>query len=317
MAQRGSEQEGVMGGAGVLRPSGAAPARAGVSIQARFFPQVLSGAAQAPFWFEVHPEDFMIGAAAEDARERLDQLRAQYPLSLHGVGLGVGAEKDLDPARLGELKALIERYDPCLYSEHLAWATHGVPENLDQLPPPYDEATLDRVSRHVEQAQQTLGVQMLLENPFSYIRLTNSTLEETEFLAAVVDRTGCGLLLDVNHAFISAASNRASTEEYLDAFPLAAIREIHLGGHSEALDAEGRPVLGHSHDTETPEEIWSLYERLIGDIGPRPTLIEWDGDTPDWARLEAEAARANAILDRNAIPDKNAVLDTPASPRRG
>ena len=297
MAQRSSEQDGLV--APKATPA-RAPARAGVTLKARQFDDVLSNDDLAAHWFEVQPEDFMSDAASEQARERLDQVRARFPLSLHGVALGVGVERDLDPRHLEQLKALVDRYDPCLVSEHLAWSTHGAPERLETLPPPYDETTLDRASRHIEQTQEALGRTLLLENPYSYIRLSNSTMEETGFLRAIVARTGCKLLLDVNNAFISAANNRASAQEYLDAFPVEAVGEIHISGHAELLDAEGQPVLRESRDSETPEVVWALYERLVGKIGPRPTLIEWNVENPDWARLQQEAARVNGVLDRVA-----------------
>ena len=309
MAQRTSEEIGAAGPSGDRARASAgvkAPVRAGVSLEAEHFAEALSRGSTAVGWFETHPEPFLIGGparlgeAADGALALLERLREDYPISLHGIDLGFGAERDLDAQHLKGLTALFERLSPCLFSEHLAWSSHTPYESLDGLPPPYDEATLGRVARHIDQTQQAIGRQVLLENPVQHIRLINSTMSETEFLSELVQRTGCGLLLDVNNVFISAANSSATAEEYLTAFPVEAIGEIHLGGHTEALDAEGRAVLVDS--AETPQEVWALYEALIGRIGPRPTLIEWDGPAPDWERLEGEAARVNALLSRVAAP---------------
>lgn len=272
-----------------------APVSAGISLRAAHVAEVIERAPEArPSWVELHPEELFPGVATVAVLARVEELRAQRPVSLHGVGLALGAEQGLDPAHLERLKVLFEHLDPCLFSEHLAWSTHEAAKDVTSMPPPFDAATLDRVCRHIDQTQGSLGRRMLLENPVQYVRLANSTMTEIEFLAAIVERTGCGLLLDIDNAFVGAANNKATTEEYLSAFPVEAIGEIHLGGRSEALDAEGRAVLNGG--AETPETVWSLYEALIARIGPRATLIEWDGGAPDWSRLEPELARADAIL---------------------
>lgn len=298
MAQRTSEDAGLAGPGPSTARADQAPAGAGVSLHPTHFEEALSRPDGSPAWCEVTPEALMPGAAGDDAHRALQALRARFPVSMHGIRLGLGAERDLDPGHLAALKTLFDRYDPCLFSDHLAWSTHEHQSGALDLPPAYDEATLGRVCRHIDQTQELLGRRLLLENPVQHIRLANSSMEETEFLAAVVERTGCGLLLDINNAFINAANSRASTDEYLEAFPVEAIGEIHLGGHEEALDAEGRPVIVEGE--ETPAEVWSLYEGLIARIGPRPTLIEWRGPAPDWARLDAEGARVNAILAKAA-----------------
>ena len=281
------------------RPAGA-PFRAGASIGSAHIEEALGRPAGAIGWFEAHPEAFLpdadpsgsalggSGGASAGAFAALQKLSAAHPVSFHGVELGLGAERGLDARRLAALRSLTDRITPCLFSEHLAWSSHTPLEELGALPPPYDEGTLERVARHVEETQDALGREILLENPVQHIRLINSTMSETDFLAKLVARTGCGLLLQPS------ANSSATAEEYLAAFPVEAIGEIHLGGHTEALDAEGRAVLVDG--PETPEQVWSLYETLIGRIGARPTLIEWDGPSPDWDRLDSEAARVNAIL---------------------
>ena len=226
----------------------------------------------------------------------LAALRERFPLSIHGVGLSIGAEKGLDPEHLARLKAVVERYRPALFSEHLAWSSHDVGYLNDLLPLPYAEDTLTRVAAHIDQVQEAVGRRMLLENPSSYLRFETSTMSETDFLREVVRRTGCGLLLDVNNVFISATNLGTSAEAYIDAFPVEAVGEIHLAGHATDEDDDGAPLLIDTHDREVSDPVWTLYRRVIDATGPLPTLIEWDGDIPDWPVLAAEADRANAIL---------------------
>ncbi|PRY94654.1 hypothetical protein BCF33_0248 [Hasllibacter halocynthiae] len=250
-------------------------------------------------WIEVHAENYM-GAGGRP----LAQLRAlseRLPLSVHGVGLSIGGEGRLDPEHLARLKHLIGWSRPASFSEHLAWATHlahdGAPEYLnDLLPLPYTAATLARVCDHVDEVQEATGTRMLLENPSSYLLFAESTYPETEFLRQVVRRTGCGLLLDVNNVFVSATNLGFSPEGYIDAFPFDAVGELHLGGHDEDRDEDGAPLLIDSHGREVADPVWALYRHVLEKAGPRPTLIEWDNDVPDWPTLRAEAERAEALL---------------------
>ncbi|MCI4664466.1 MAG: DUF692 domain-containing protein [Neomegalonema sp.] len=270
-----------------------APQRAGVG----FKPQHFHAAMEAPggvAWFEVHAENYM-GAGGAPHR-MLAALRERFPLSIHGVGLSIGAEKGLDPDHLARLKSVVEQYGPSLFSEHLAWSSHDVGYLNDLLPLPYSTETLQRVCAHIDLVQQTVGRQMLLENPSSYLRFEHSTLRETDFLKEVAQRTGCGLLLDVNNVFVSATNLQMSAEAYIDAFPLEAVGEIHLGGHATDADDDGAPLLIDAHDREVADPVWALYQYVIDRIGPKPTLIEWDNDVPDWPILAAEAERANEVL---------------------
>ena len=279
-------------------PTDRLPDAPGVGYKARHF----AGLTEAPGptrWIEVHAENYM-GAGGRP----LAQLRAlseRFPLSVHGVGLSIGTEGRLDPDHLARLKRLVGWSNPASFSEHLAWATHlahdGAPEYLnDLLPVPYTEAALDRVCDHVDEVQEALGRPMLLENPSSYLAFAESTMPETEFLARIARRTGCGLLLDVNNVYVSATNLGFRPEDYIDAFPLDAVGEIHLGGHDEDADEGGAPLLIDSHGREVADPVWTLYAHTVGRAGPRPTLIEWDNDVPDWATLRAEAERAEAIL---------------------
>jgi uncharacterized protein (UPF0276 family) len=229
---------------------------------------------------------------------RLEALRERNPLSVHGVGLSIGSAGPLDRAHLARLKALCDQYEPESFSEHLAWSTHeGVYLN-DLLPLPYVQETLNHVARHVDEVQSALGRRMLLENPATYVRFVESDIAETAFLAEIARRTGCGLLLDLNNVLVSAVNQATSPLNYLAAFPLAEVCEIHLAGHDEAVDEEGARFLIDAHGTPVAEDVWLLFEQVLGSTGPLPTLIEWDNDVPAWDVLRAEAGKAQYLLDR-------------------
>jgi uncharacterized protein len=244
-------------------------------------------------FFEVHAENYMGAGGAPHAQ--LTALRADYALSLHGVGLSIGGADALDRAHLGRLKALCDRYEPASFSEHLAWSSHGGDYLNDLLPLPYTEETLAHVCAHVGQVQDFLGRRILLENPSTYVLFAQSTIPETEFLAEVVARTGCGLLLDVNNVFVCATNHRMEARDYLAAFPFAAVGEIHLGGHAEELLPSG-PLLIDAHGAPVADPVWALYAEVLAKTGPMATLIEWDNDVPDWPVLQAEAERAGRVL---------------------
>ena len=220
------------------------------------------------------------------------------PVSLHGVGLSIGAYQPLDRAHLARLKVLIDRYQPGLFSEHLAWSTHETSFFNDLLPLPYTSETLRHVCEHVDEVQSTLGRQMLLENPSTYLAFAESTFGEIEFIAEIAKRTGCGLLMDVNNIYVASTNQDCDPVTYLEAYPLAHVREIHLAGHDTRTDETGRPLLIDTHDRLVDDIVWDLYRRAVGLIGPVPTLIEWDAQVPDWPVLKAEAERAEAIMVR-------------------
>lgn len=247
-------------------------------------------------WLEIHAENYMSDGGPRMAM--LDDIAQRFPLSIHGVGLSIGGQDPLDRAHLSRVRRLIDRVNPQSFSEHLAWSTHEGTYLNDLLPLPYTEATLSRVVQHVDEVQQALGRQMLLENPSSYLAFAESTYSETEFLAEIARRTGCGMLLDINNVFISATNLQVSAEAYLDAYPLDCVGEIHLGGHAEQRDARGAPLLIDDHGAPVADPVWSLFARTIAQGGPCPTLIEWDNDVPPFATLRAEAARARSVLSR-------------------
>ncbi len=269
------------------------PSRAGVGLKAEHYEDILSVKPDIG-WFEVHAENYMGDGGAP--HHYLTRIRREWPLSLHGVGLSIGASQPLDQDHLLRLKKLVDRYEPGLFSEHLAWSTHEDIYLTDLLPVPYNRETLQTVCNHIDEVQTVLGRQMLLENPSTYIAFQTSTMSEVEFLSEVSKRTGCGLLLDVNNVFVSAANHDMSAHAYLDAFPLESVGEIHLGGHAPDSDDEGCLLLIDAHDRAVADPVWALYDRTIRSAGALPTLVEWDTDIPDWQTLFNEALAAEAIL---------------------
>ncbi len=273
------------------------PRRAGVGFKPEHF-ATINAASQPIGFFEVHAENYM--GAGGPPHAQLGRLRQDYALSIHGVGLSIGSMQPLDADHLARLKIVCDRYEPESFSEHLAWSTHDTTFLNDLLPLPYTEATLAQVCAHIDEVQTLLGRQMLLENPATYLLFEESTIEETEFLAETVRRTGCGLLLDVNNVFVAATNHRLDPRDYLKRFPVQWVREIHLSGHSETIDDAGAPLLIDSHDTPVKDPVWELYEELIARTGPVASLVEWDNDVPEWPVLRAEAEAADAILRRAA-----------------
>jgi uncharacterized protein (UPF0276 family) len=233
---------------------------------------------------------------------QLCALRERYALSLHGVGLSIGAAQPLDRAHLRRLSTLNDLYQPEMFSEHLAWSSHGDVFLNDLLPLPYTHETLRRVSSHVDEVQQSLGRKMLLENPATYVVFAESYISETEFLREVVRRTGCGLLLDVNNVFVSATNHGYSPECYIDEFPIEAVFEIHLAGHAADAHEMGATLLIDTHDRPVADTVWGLYARVIARAGARPTLVEWENDVPAWSVLAAEAALAESVMAHAALP---------------
>ncbi|WP_037310166.1 DUF692 domain-containing protein [Ruegeria halocynthiae] len=271
------------------------PAAPGVGYKPQHFDQILKHAHPVA-WLEIHAENYM-----GDGGRPLAQLRhlsEQFPISVHGVGLSIGAEGPLDPDHLARLKHLVGWLNPASFSEHLAWSTHDGHFLNDLLPLPYTDATLTRICDHIDQVQETVGRQMLLENPSSYLAFEESTWSEPDFLREASRRTGCGLLLDVNNVFVSATNLDFSPQGYIDAYPLEKVGEIHLGGHDEDEDDHGRPLLIDSHGREVVDPVWALLDYVLERSGPKPVLVEWDTDVPDWPVLRAEADRAQAALDR-------------------
>jgi uncharacterized protein (UPF0276 family) len=269
--------------------------RAGTSFKNEHLPTILAESRQRGF-FEVHAENYM--GAGRPPHRALETIRRDHQVSLHGVCMSIGAPQPLDRAHLARFRNLVDRYQPALVSEHLAWSTHESTYFNDLLPLPYTEATLAQVCDHIDDVEGAIGRPILLENPSTYVTLNESTMSETDFIRSVVQRTGCGLLLDINNVFVSATNHGFSPLQYLSDFPLACVGEIHLAGHAEQAGDDGEVLLIDSHDRPVANSVWELFEIVVSRCGAVPTLIEWDSKIPDWAILKAEAAAAQTILDR-------------------
>lgn len=269
------------------------PLRSGVGLKPEHFQAILQTQPDIGF-FEVHAENYMV--AGGPFHHYLSRIRERYALSIHGVGLSIGAESALDMQHLDALAKLLDRYQPESFSEHLAWSTHSGSYLNDLLPVPYTPATLQRVCDHIDQVQSHLRRRMLLENPATYLEFADSTLDEASFLTEVVRRTGCGLLLDVNNVHVSCVNHHRDSRAYLRALPLAAVGQIHLAGFAEQQDAAGAPLLIDSHGSPVAQEVWDLYAEALGMTGPVATLIERDNDVPAWPVLFAEAQAAEQLM---------------------
>ncbi len=265
-----------------------ASGRVGIGLR---LPHVLEIAASRPGlgFLEVHAENYM---AETPALDRLLELRRDYPVSLHGVALSLGSAEELDRGHLVRFKALIERVEPMLVSEHLAWSAIGGAYLNDLLPLPYTEESLDIFCRHVEEAQEELGRRLLIENPSSYLRYRYSPIPEAEFLTAVAQRTGCGILCDVNNIHVSAWNFGFDPVAYLEALPIEAIGEIHLAGHHAAEDVD---ILIDDHGSRVAKPVWELHAAALRRFGSVPTLIEWDTNLPALEVLLDEACHAEEL----------------------
>ncbi len=280
------------------------PCRAGVGLKAEHYNNILEEKPDIG-WFEVHPENYM--GAGGPPHYYLTEIRNNYPLSLHGVGLSIGGADDLNEDHLMRLKALIDRYEPGQFSEHLAWCTHTDVFYNDLLPLPYTDETLRSVCEHIDKVQSTVGQKLLLENPATYVVFENSTYEEIDFISEIVKRTGCGLLLDVNNVYVSCTNHKRSAEDYISLFPVEHVGEIHLAGHAVDEDDEGKPLLIDAHDRQVIEDVWKLYELTLQRRGPVPTLIEWDNDIPVWQTLFQESELAENLLNKFRAPSSREV----------
>jgi uncharacterized protein len=266
------------------------PQAAGIGLRSAHIAEMLSRRPSAG-WLEVHAENYMGDSAAVSA---LETLRQTYPLSVHGVGLSLGSASGIDRAHLERLRKVCERFEPDLVSEHLAWSVADGAYLNDLLPLRYDEPALKIVAANVDLIQERLQRKILIENLSAYIQFSGSTMSEAEFLAELVKRTGCGLLLDVNNVYVSAHNIGFDAAAFIDMLPAEAIGEIHLAGHA-VNDVGDDVVLIDDHGSRVPPAVWSLYAGAIEKFGPRPTLIEWDTDLPALVVLLGEAMWADML----------------------
>ncbi len=276
------------------------PARTGIGLRSPHVAEVVATRPALP-WLEVHPENYMGGGSLVRA---LQTIRQDYPLSFHAVGLSVGSWGGVDRRHLGRIKALVDRFEPALVSEHLAWSQAAGVYLNHLLPLPYTEESLAAVCRNLDEVQTVLGRRVLVENPSAYLRFATSAIPEAQFLAELVRRTGCGLLCDVNNVYVTARNLRLDPVAYLDALPADAVGEVHVAGHS-ANETDGRTVFIDDHGSPVAPTVWALYEHAIRRFGAVPTLVEWDTEIPALEVLLAEARHADTLL-RGAIDDADA-----------
>ena len=271
---------------------GPIPAQAGIGLRFQHHQVVLDSRPDVA-WMEVHTENYMGGGAP---LRYLDAIRRDCPISLHGVGLSLGSAEGLDPAHIERIRGVAERIEPGLMSEHIAWSVVDGTYLADLLPLPMTEESLGVVCRHVDQVQSHMKRRILVENPSTYLRFRHSTIPEWEFMAAVAERTGCGILCDVNNIYVSAHNHGWDASAYLAGLPAAAIGEIHLAGHSVRPLPDGGTVRIDDHGSRVIGEVWALYREALARFGPVPTLIEWDTDVPTLDVLLGEADHARALL---------------------
>ncbi len=266
--------------------------KAGLSLKPKYFADALDCADEG-IWFEVHPENYMVAGGPRLAW--LEAVRARQPVSLHGVSLSLAGTAEPDANHLSRLTQLVQRIQPALVSEHLAWSRWNGAYYPDLLPFPRTAESLQRIASNIGRAQDALQQRIALENPAHYLSLPQHELGEIDFLTELTQRTGCGLLLDVNNVFVSARNLGYSSEAYIDAFPGDAVMEIHLAGHTPDPTL-GDALLIDSHDAPVSAGVWDLYARLMDRIGPKPTLIERDDHLPEFSELLAECRRAGGLM---------------------
>ena len=269
------------------------PVAAGIGLREPHREAFVAAGSPIP-WVEIHPENYLVPGGPRLAG--ILRVRRDRPVSCHGVGLSLGSAGGLDPDHLMRLRALYDRLEPGLISEHLSWSVTDATYLNDLLPLPYTEDSLDRVRRNIDHAQDVFGRRVLVENPAACIAFADSTIPEAEFLAELAARTGCGLLLDVNNLYVSSVNLGFDRSAWLDAIPADAVGELHLAGHAR-MTIGGEELLVDDHGSAVGEAVMALYADVLERIGPRPVLIEWDNDLPPLDGLLDEAGRAQRLLD--------------------
>lgn len=267
------------------------PKSAGVGFKPKHISEVLSNPLDVS-WLEIHPENYM--GAGGMPHHNLRSIREELPISMHGVGMSLGAADGVDDGHLDRLVELVDRYQPAQVSEHLAWSHWNQIFLNDLLPLPYTQESLTLVARNIERVQERLKRPILVENPSLYLQFDGQEFSEAEFLNRLVEQTGCGLLFDVNNLYVCANNLKFDAHAYLDELHIEHIGEVHLAGHSSETLADGSELLIDDHGSVVRNEVWSLYQSLVQRLGQMPpTLIEWDTDTPDFTQMNQQAALAN------------------------
>jgi hypothetical protein len=274
------------------------PTGCGIGLRSPHVAEIVATRPGIP-WLEIHAENYMGGGPAIRTLER---LRADYPISVHGVGLSLGTAEGIDERHLDRLRRLVDRLKPALVSEHLAWSVSGSVYLNHLLPLPYTEDALDTVADHVARVQERLGRRLLVENPSNYLRFRHTGIAEPQFLNELAARTGCGVLCDVNNVYVTCTNLGGDADAWIDALDASSVGEVHLAGHA-INDADGRPILIDDHGSLVTAEVWALYARAVRRFGRVPTLVEWDTDVPALGVLMEEANKAERLLEANGASD--------------
>jgi len=274
------------------------PVGCGIGLRSPHVAEILETRPPIP-WLEVHAENYMGGGLAP---RHLERLRAEYPISVHGVGLSLGSAEGIDKRHLERLAQLVQRVNPVLVSEHLSWSVSGGVYLNHLLPLPYTDEILDTVVEHVARVQGRLGRRLLVENPSSYLRFRETAISEPQFLNELAARTGCGVLCDVNNVYVTCTNLGGDADAWIDALDPSSVGEIHLAGHA-INDADGRSILIDDHGSFVSADVWALYVRAIRRYGRVPSLVEWDTDLPALGVLIGEAKKAERLLDANGASD--------------
>jgi uncharacterized protein len=271
------------------------PPRTGIGLKPQHYDAVLDPEHPSgrPCWVEVHPQNYFSDGGPP--HRWLTAVAEHYPLSFHSVGLSLGSVDGLNAYDLERIAILCDRYNPASISDHLSFSGNAHDRFADLLPIPYTAESLDHFAAQIGRVQDRLQRQMLIENPSCYLAYRDSEMRETDFLSELIERTGCGLLLDINNIVVTTGNLGGAAEEYLAAIDADWVGEIHLAGHATEHHNSG-PLYIDDHGSAVSASVWKLYEDFIARAGPKPTLIEWDTDVPDYATLMAEAAKADAIL---------------------
>ncbi|PIZ31403.1 MAG: hypothetical protein COY40_02160 [Alphaproteobacteria bacterium CG_4_10_14_0_8_um_filter_53_9] len=263
---------------------------AGIGLRYPHVAEILERQPKVGF-LEAHSENYFGGGYA---RRNLLKLRETYPITLHGVGLSLGRADGLDQKHLRQLKRLVDEVQPLFVSEHLSWSAYTHIAVPDLLPIPFTREALSIFVAHVNEMQDTLGRQVLIENPSNYLAFAQTDWTETEFLNRLAHETGCGLLMDVNNIDVSAHNLGYDAVTYLQAINPRFVKQIHLAGYTVDT-VDGTDIRIDTHGNPVYPEGWRLYRTALEHFGDTPTLIEWDTDIPALDVLVAEAAKADTI----------------------
>lgn len=273
------------------------PHCAGIGLRAKHYQEIIDNHPDIG-WFEVHTENYF--GKGGKPHYYLDRIRQNYPLSFHGVGLSLGSAEPLNIQHLNQLKNITDRYLPAIISEHLCWSSIDGTYFNDLLPLPYTDECLDHIIDRISQVQEFIKRQILIENITAYVEFNHSTIPEYEFLNILAEKTGCGILLDINNLYINSVNLGWNTQTYLENISAKHILEIHLAGFNENSLQNGS-VLIDAHNNPVSKDVWKLYAFAIQLLGKKPTLIEWDKNLPPLEILLSEAHKVNKMLESTDV----------------